>query len=206
MRKEPGFASPAIEKLDYGTAIVVMETLSNELEFVVTNEIQGSRITRPGISVFGKFVKVRYKGLEGFIFDGFLSRLVPMHNKEPLDDYFNRAYGQLQTMEHSDNQTEYRRIIYKTGIVHEFERGQEKAWYTDFYFIPGISMNEAYLLINKSRGFEEAYKRQINEGATGFDPGPRKFSRDEIVIDYTLGQETIRGDRYHASITGEFGN
>lgn len=209
MRKEPKFDSPSLMKLEYGTAIVVIERTGSETEFVVASAMNRNKKKLPGISIFGEFVKIHYKGMEGFIFDGFLSRLAPIHDQESLDDYFSRVFGQLQTIDRSKpvGHTEYRfkRTIYKTGIVSEFEGGPEN-WFTHLYFIPGISLNEAYLLINKSSGFEVNYKRQIREGATYFDQRPEKFERGEIVIGYELGQQTLRGGSNHVVITSEFGN
>jgi hypothetical protein len=205
MRKEPRFDSPSLMKLDYGTATVVMERTGGEAEFVVASAIERNQRTLPGISVFGGFVKIHYKGMEGFIFGGFLSRLVPMHNNEPLTDYFNRVYGQLQLIDRSNDHTVSRRVIYKTGIVHEFEGGREKAWFRHLYFIPGISMNEAYLLINRSTGFEEHYKSQ-RKNATDFDQRLEKFTRDEIVIGRDLGQERIQGGRGYVLVTSEASN
>lgn len=206
MREEPRFDSPSVVKLDYGTADTVLEGIGEELEFVEARGIHYNKTTWQRISVFGRFVKIQYMGMEGFIFDGFLSRLVPMHDKERMPDYFNRAYGQLQMIDRSDEQKESGKIIYKTGIMYEFARGREKAWNDYRYFIPDISMNEAYLLINRSSGFEENYKRQIKARSTYFDPGPLKFSRDEIVIGYALGTETIENGHWYVAITGGFGN
>ncbi|AYB34182.1 SH3 domain-containing protein [Chryseolinea soli] len=207
MRKEPKFESPSLMKLDYGTAIVVMERTGVGAEFVVARAMKHNQRSLPGISIFGGFVKIHYKGMEGFIFDGFLSRLAPLHDQESLDDYFGRVFGQLQTIDRSKPDSEYRfkRIFYKTGIVSEFEGGPEN-WFTHLYFIPGISLKEAYLLINKATGFERNYKRQISEGSTYFDQRPEKFAPDEIVIGYELGQQTIRVDHGHVFILSEFGN
>ncbi|HEY5750410.1 MAG TPA: SH3 domain-containing protein [Chryseolinea sp.] len=208
MRKEPKFDSPSLMKLDYGTAIVVIEKTGEEKEFVVASTLYRNQKTLPGISVFGGFVKIHYEGVEGFIFDGFLSRLAPLHDQESLDDYFKRIYGQLQTVDRSKKISEYvgyrfKRIIYKSGIISEAEGGE--SWGRHLYFIPDISVNEAYLLINKSTNLAENYKRQ-RESATYFDQRIEKFTRNEIVIGYELGQQTIQGGENHVLIISGFGN
>jgi hypothetical protein len=208
IRKGAKFDSPSLMKLDYGTAVVVLERIGGEMEFVVADAIDRGQKTFPGISVFGEFLRIRHMGVEGFIFGGFLSRLAPLREKESLNDYFKRIFGPLQTIDRSKKISEavehrFKRTIYKTGIISEFETDGYGS--RSLYFIPDISMNEAYLLINKNSDLAENYKRE-REKATYFDQRIEKFARNEIVIVYELGQETIQSGENYVLIVSEFGN
>lgn len=208
MRKAPTFDSPMITKLKYGEQIIVNEKDDRDYEFVVANSATGNKTVFPKIVLMGRFVKILYKGSYGFIYTGFLSKLQPMKEREGLDEYFKRTLGQLQVIDRSKENSEnkFKRIVYKNGVISQHVRGSEN-WWSNLYLIPDISLREAYLLINRLTGFEENYKRSLNEGSTWIETHPTKFEPNEIVLQSSAFEEiVIQMKNSYVVITMDGGN
>lgn len=208
MRRAPTFDSPTITKLKYGEQIIVIEKEDRDYEFVVANSATGNKTVFPKVVLTGRFVKILYKGSYGFIYTGFLSKLQPMKEREGLDEYFNRTLGQLQVIDRSKENSEnkLKRIVYKNGVISQHVRGSEN-WWSNLYLIPDISLREAYLLINRLTGFEENYKRSLNEGSTWIETHPTKFEPNEIVLQSSAFEEiVIQMKNSYVVITMDGGN
>lgn len=145
MRNAPSFDSPTIMKLKYGEQIIVNEKDERDYEFVLANSATGNKTIFPKIALTGRFVKIHYNGAHGFIYDGFLSKLQPMKENEELNEYFDRTLGQLQVIDRSQENSEYKfkRFVYKNGLISQHERGREN-WWSYLYLIPDISLKEGY--------------------------------------------------------------
>ena len=208
MREAPAFDSKAIKKLPYGEQIIIIEKIDREYEFMIADSVVRNKTTLPRVVLTGKFVKIQYSGLHGYVFDSFLSKLEPMKEDETVSEYFHRTLKLAHVIDRSRRNEEYEfeRYVYKNGVIVQRERGREN-WWSRLYFIPDISITEGYLLVNKTTGFEKTYKHNLDEGSLSIETLPRKFEPGEIILQTSLFSETtIQIKSHYVVITEEGGN
>ena len=82
MRDKPDAKAVKLTTVPYGAKVIVQENIGVKIPFEV-EEFKG-------FIVKGYWLLVKYGDMEGFVFDGFLSRLpAPKNKKEDIEDYFN---------------------------------------------------------------------------------------------------------------------
>lgn len=96
LREETGGKSKVILIIPHGAKVEALQESGNGVEkdikvriieeSVFTNE-EGKTIKTFPLSLSGKWLKIKYKGKEGYVFDGFLSHLKVVDN---FLDYFTR--------------------------------------------------------------------------------------------------------------------
>ena len=148
-----------LQKLPFGTKVRTLEAKRS-----------GSTERIEGIS--GNWVRVSYNNTEGYIFDGFLSRLpAPSADVVGLEDYSKRYFKSI---------TNYINLSYLDGFMGAsasgtqlFMLGQDTlAFGNDYYYegsseymsLTNISMEEGYLLLRAL--FKESYEQAIRDWDT----------------------------------------
>lgn len=165
---------PDAEKIlavPYGSAVVAQEMqLSNPFEHWVLlqeRQLHTNQITVwPEVRLYGGWLKVQFGKQEGYVFDGYLSRLPAMQvtykkftpapggklpEPEPISDYLKRHFRIVDTLNsvfgvEPEPYFYTQRTVYESGILIEnrhFEKGLETSW-----VFPDLSLEEAYLLLN----------------------------------------------------------
>ena len=84
LRKDASLVAPVKAKIPYGERLLITGIPDNQ-DSVVVKEFEGFNIA-------GHFVEVEYRGQSGYIFDGYLSKLIPPVAGESVSDYLTR-YG-----------------------------------------------------------------------------------------------------------------
>ena len=89
MRDKPDAKATKLAAIPYGAKVVVQPNIGVKIPFEV-EEFKG-------FTVKGLWLLVKYGDKEGFVFDGFLSRLPAPNNdgKESLDNYLNKKIGKI---------------------------------------------------------------------------------------------------------------
>ena len=209
VRKQPGMESEAITKRSYGEKVIVLEVVGSELEYETVPSVSIKNQVYPKIAVIGKFIRINISGSVGYVYGGLLSRLKPMVKGERFEVYFARIFGQLRVVANvQDAKSDYKfkRIMYANGGMLQQEHGSEN-WWSHLYLIPDITLNEAYLLINRLVGFETGYKRGIQEGSGWVEIHPTRFEPNEIVLQSGAFEEThIKVEPHYILITMRGGN
>jgi hypothetical protein len=192
VRSRPDINSDLITKLNYGERVIVLEIDDRDFEYEILKSTKTKKQTFPKISVIGKFIKVNLSGKVGYVYGGLLSKLKPINKDENLVEYFDRVFGQLKILEDIHSETsdyKFKRIIYNNGTILQKENGNEN-WWDYLYFVPDISLGEAYLLINKMVSFEENYRRALDEVWDAIEMYPVKFEPNAIVFQSGAFEET----------------
>ena len=160
MRALSDAKSPKMGTIPYGTKITVLPDIGVKVPFEV-EEFKG-------FVVKGYWLLVKYGDTEGFVFDGFLSRLpAPKHAKNGLKTYLDNNLakdgGQFDIQVYSET---LKKVIlvskvepkdkektsgysqkYKEGVFYKGGTGNEIG-YNEHLEIPNISLFEGYFLVN----------------------------------------------------------
>jgi hypothetical protein len=118
-------------------------------------------------------VKVRYGNTIGYIFDGYLSKLIPMNNNESFVEYADRSFTKLKVFKYfkESHQMQYH-VIYDNGMMIDLESNinYSNGGYCTC-FLP-FSVEEAYLIFYaRYYGNPQEYSsyKKINSGIFEFE-------------------------------------
>lgn len=163
MREGPGTDFPKIKKLEYGDQVQVVDNYLNSTPFATT-VINRSKKNREFV-MNGFWVRVKLGNQEGYVFDGYLSRIPAMkksrdHNNniqtESFMEYAQREFGvATHTFDSTYTKDVHTHYVYNNGIEWK-EMGQE-CWDMNLE-LGTLSFNEAYLLFNAIGEFEKTAK------------------------------------------------
>jgi hypothetical protein len=209
LRKDPSFKSDIVTKLSYGTKVVVEEITRSNAGFEIVKSQQINNTLTPPIILKGRFVKVTAGGKVGFLSDGFLSSLPPIDSNEQLKNYFYRVFGGgeiLKEIKHENSGYTFLMCSFSKGVFLQEEQGRENSW-DCFYLIPNITVQEAYLLINRLTSFEANFIRELEAGVEAHEYCPITFDDNAVVLQISLFDTTeIRMRNNFVTITRSGGN
>jgi hypothetical protein len=118
LRQEVGKSGKLITTIPYGQRVTVLS--SDEVKLpanIKMHKWEGS------ITLKGRWIKVLYKGKQGFVFDGYLSKMPPFFKGkhtafETEEEYFKRNYGVLSEKKIAGKEGfEKTTASYKNGAV-----------------------------------------------------------------------------------------
>lgn len=168
IREQPNINSPVIGKLSYGDTVVVEEYVrGSEFSSEVIPEVKKDGIVRPKISLSSSYIKISYAGSKGYTFGGYLSKLPVLEIydegeiivREHLSEYFSRVFGEFKREEstHPDRDIKTVKVIYNNGFIYKEIPDSYSVLFS--YLLDDITLNEVYLLIQASSGFEQKAKK-----------------------------------------------
>lgn len=156
MRKLPDSKSEKITSLPYGTKVTVQANIG----VIVAHEVEEFK----DFKVKGVWLLVKYGDKEGFVFDGYMSRLVApkanndLQSYEQMDEYLDKYFKKAGKVTRDEDNS-------KTSLIEEFsedlcgmctqkyENGiVKKGHFGDGipqieYYIPNISLYEGYIFL-----------------------------------------------------------
>ncbi len=96
MRNTPSIKSPLLKNIEYGSVVEIIDDQLNQKPLL--NKIFKAQKGKEDFILKGFWVKVRYKNIEGYVFDYYLSTLQPFkitqnHKFEDLKSYLQRVFG-----------------------------------------------------------------------------------------------------------------
>jgi hypothetical protein len=156
-----------------------LQTISYGSE-VVTLESKNYNYPKTVEGIKGSWVKVRFNGNVGYVFDGFLSSLPAPSLSDDLQSYVTREFKLLSNEMPLSFFKDDEIGITGHDILFLEWKNRQCAYENHFYAngggenlcIPGLTMEEAYLLMRiiKRDFYEEARKAAAN--SKGFDKSP----------------------------------
>lgn len=192
LRETPKMDGKVLAIIPYGTKIRIDSLIDmNEFEVEVIESItideewfSNCYVTgkTPNCSIKGKMVKVSFNGLSAFVFNGFLSDLIPFNkacNILNLSGIFETNYGILAKLDKSPKDCNYTniQIVYKNGFVFYCVNGID--WFSNTYLLNDISFQEGLLVfcnfIKANNSDLNAYKWFIR------DTGDSKMTFSEVT-------------------------
>jgi hypothetical protein len=207
LRTEPDLESKVVMKLPYGQPLVALEVIHRNTVYEIMPSVTRESKIIPALTVTGNFIRVTVAGASGYVYDGLLSSLEPAVPGEGFEKYFNRVFGKVNALvdnNFGNSQTSFKRMVYKNGAVLQEERGN--SYWDHSYFIPDISLSEAYLLYNGVTNFEKYYRQSL-EIAGSPDSHPLSFEENRITLQGGFFDTTEITIRYkYAIITSSGGN
>ena len=175
--------------IPYGEKVIVKSTKVfryGEEKIKLTSAFQEEETKYLGLSLYGKWVKVIYGDIEGFVFDGYLSKnsaplLKENGPSEDLQKYILREFGLLRQKDTQGSHAMY----YGSGVSF-FNLGTTGSAYVR-YILPEFSQEEIMLFIKNSRMTNENGAPKIYEN---------KFIKDNNIrtmkFVYDIGNMTIK--------------
>lgn len=172
MRIEPSLKGDKILTIPYGTKVKI-DSYKEELPEVKVRVVKAQKIDGMEYKSFylkGHWCRVNYLGTEGYIFDGYLSKL-PTFDLEPylnnsevkhsvtqsFEDYANEHFGLLQKLDFEKQPQLISpvslRKIYGNGMI--IEEGVSRSGWKQRIILPGMSFEEGFLLFSTKYNFEE---------------------------------------------------
>lgn len=188
MREGPGTDFPKMKKLEYGDQVKVIDQqlYSHSLSLTILKK----KKKHNQFKLTGHWVKVKIGKREGYVFDGYLSRLPAMKmiirkDNEILFEHFNeyakREFGIDSTALNADSLKYYdERFVYQNGMEWKYPRSE---CYFASLDLGKISFNEAYLIFEKMTSFEHHAKY--------FQPKDIAFNEPGEPIKYDYIQTTV---------------
>jgi Bacterial SH3 domain len=160
MRDKPDAKATKVATIPYGTKIVVQPNIGIKISF----EVEETK----GFMVKGYWLLVKYGNTEGFVFDGYLSRLpapIPTEQDLSIETYLNVQIGKVgkkyniqifdkakdiyrkTTPKEKVDETDITGCTqkYKYNIIYDSAKGEGGGGYT--MTLPDMSLYEAYFLL-----------------------------------------------------------
>ena len=172
LRAKPHPDATVLALLPFGTSLKVLENQPNSRPFaseLVPNyrPFETENVLYPGRSIEGNWIHVKYEGIEGYVFDGYISQVRPYRKKgneenwEVMENFINKkypsSYAELMEVENTD-----RIVTQDEGLEYRFSQDDYSA--THEMFIKSIDMDEALMLATKLfkiQGVKSVTKDQI---------------------------------------------
>lgn len=182
LRSAPSPVAPLVGKLSYGARVTVTSPPDSLFIYAFSVEMfkldtsaqagwrgfwGGGQPAYNSIDMNGHWVKVNWKGLNGYVFDGYLSRLpaIQYHQatgpgldpmvgylqRESFKDYAAREFGILEAFGndtlYDEHDHRFARYVFRGGIINMEEGGSN--WSSSQFVLPGYSLEDGILFINR---------------------------------------------------------
>jgi hypothetical protein len=147
LNKVPAQKSDEILHIPYGQSLTLIATDKTKNSSTINFKSNTSDFP---VKLKGYWIKVSYKGKEGYVFDGFLSKM-PCFNRnkhggfEEIQTYLARNYG-LPMVKNLKDKDKTTKSYYKNGVLH-IESSYDGC-FDDTLFLNGINYQEALLFEN----------------------------------------------------------
>lgn len=176
MREGPGTDFPKLKKLKYGDQVQVVDNYLNSTPFSTTI-VSKTKKNREFV-MYGFWVRVKIEGQEGYVFDGYLSRIPAMnrtrdHNNniltESFMEYAQREFGvATHTFDSTYTKEIHTHYVYNNGM--EWKEMGDNCYDMNLE-LGALSFNEAYLLFNQIGEFEKTIKdRNAKKSEYDYEP------------------------------------
>ena len=204
MREGPRTDFPKMKKLEYGDKVQVIDDYLRSTPLSIT-VIKKSKKSAAFV-MKGHWVRVIIGNQEGYVFDGYLSRLPVLKNKkdeigggfwsESFNEYAKREFG-ISYFEKDSNRIKemHTHIKYDNGF--EWKEFGEKCYDMNLE-LNSLSFNESYLLYNHMGKFEQNLKRNDRSENLEF-----RIQKDKDGI-YSFHYFTSAGGIYLVWENGKF--
>lgn len=115
LKEQPSFSGKSILVIAYGQTVKIID---DRLSMPASLSIKNNDFLK---ELKGNWIKVSYKGTQGYVFDAYLSKMpLFLRGMESEEDYFKRNYGILR-ISNVKRKNGYEKIItyYKNGNIYK---------------------------------------------------------------------------------------
>ncbi len=196
LRAEADFDGKKLEVVPFGSSMICQGEKFGEsdqtIEAVRPFHIGEMYEKSPALKLRGQFLKVKFQGREGFLFDAYLGAFptpkianwleygdkskVPEF--EPMADWLASNFGLVSKNVKELPFDGYRTtiIIYGNGIIEKHDGSMKGG--TSSIIYPSLSLEEGYLIYNVFNGHESEVKRSLANPDPMYDGLTFSFSED----------------------------
>ena len=162
LRDAPNLHGTIIGKLPNGSRVVTLEYCSGDSDLVVSEkpECSSEEIVERNFRIAGRYVKVRWGNVTGYLFDGYLSKLPTIVKNKNLDyrgtyeepfyvEEFKKHFALLSVetyqdpMDPTDEAYHHKKYLFEKGVMLNYYYG--KGFEFEIILPLGISLEEAFL-------------------------------------------------------------
>ncbi len=147
IRNEPGFKSSKIGLIPFNLSLTSQDFKDSQAsDFPIVETYKGYNTEIDTLQLFGKWVKVKFDEIEGYVFDAYLSHLAAPIGNDHFN-FFNQNYGLVaQKSDTTIIEREVNTLVWSNGSSYKsrmLEGGPEFR-----YILPDFSLEEAIILFN----------------------------------------------------------
>lgn len=150
LRTEPGFNASFKNVLPYGTKVEIIGDIEYDSVKILDSHTTRKKIDKT-FWLYGRWVQIKSKYGEGFVFDAYLSKMPPIKSvNKSIEDWVNDNFKKKKIikLEHNDE-----RIIYDGGKIIFYSKGFEGGADHSFIFTNKYTFNDGFLLLNYFEDF-----------------------------------------------------
>lgn len=199
LREGKNFKSEIIKKIEFGEK-VLCQGYKTEYHYynksiTIIDEIEFSKGQEFSIELKGIWVKVKYKDIEGYIFDAYLSKLKPVKttkHSQTIFEYFKESVGVANYLVKKDPKKEagLNKVVLNNGLF--FTEYVDSNKYGFKMIIPDFSIEEIILLFNHLGLYTDQTDKILQK-------------KNEIFINQVCGDYSIKQFENIVTLNGNFG-
>jgi hypothetical protein len=156
IRDSANLKSDRIGQIQYGESVVVQQRKYyryDEEELTIINKNQDEKGNKfLPVKIQGTWVKIKYKDIVGFVFDGYLSAMpaptLSDHGYLNLDGYLEKHFTALSKTERSEGNYTFTNQTFSEGI--SIQTISSQTGYSR-YVLPPFSLEELLLILKNSK-------------------------------------------------------
>lgn len=163
IRAEPSVHAKSIGKAENGAPVVTLSYQNEDFPYGLevikqrTYEMKGNdKVECPNFELTGYWAKIKYKGVEGYVFDAYLSKLptfIGHQNEINTKDDFHvmslkkqaKVLKQIGENKYDETDQKFVRYIFDTGNMIQLWGGSGY-WGKEMFFPNSLSITEGYLI------------------------------------------------------------
>jgi len=166
VREMPNDSSKILGRATHGSQIIMLEYQDRSLPYKI-EEINGrieiinnENIHHPNFELNGYWARIKYKGITGFVFDAYLSKLPTFighqYEKQDNEDFHvlslkrhAKILKQIGQNKYDQNDHKFVRYIFDTGCIIDISGGSGN-WGKEMLFPDNMSLIEGYLIYSNT--------------------------------------------------------
>lgn len=153
LRESCSRSAKIITTIPYGEIVTIDSTQSEyNFEAEIFGSIKVKEKWTPSHSIRGYMVKISYKNNEGYVFDGFLSKLKPFDKDKnilELEILIKNDSKIIKEFNFQKEQLYCAETMYGNGSLFFSMAADGTMYFENMYMIPNISFEEGLLIINR---------------------------------------------------------
>lgn len=168
LRDKPNVEGKVVGKLDYGDTVVINRTPRNSRYTyeVFQKTTFDNGYNSADFKLKGNFVEVKVGDSSAYVFNGYLSKLLPVIitaqpdgviKRESWDEYFDRTQSTIKKINTEQYGNKITKIVYGDGSILHQESGD--SYGNESVVLTDLTDNEIYLLIQAINGIESKAKK-----------------------------------------------
>lgn len=173
IRISEGVEADVIGVIPFGAEVIVLEETDRGLS-IKLSEVFSKDYSEASSSYYisGNWVQIRYKDIDGYVFDGYLSELPPMKlikandgnsYVEKFEPYLRRLYTVIDSnvVKDINEDLRHKEIRFENGVI--YERNGNVGWYEEIIILPRTGIETGFLIFQL--GHDTAQTKTVEEDA-----------------------------------------